>query len=470
MYRVFFWYKASLNGIALVERTSWPFFPLFLYKNDCLLLFDDEEETRHIYFTQAFLQFLQTRSRPSFLTMSMNDNNNNRAAGGEDNNGDVGSFDENVDGDNGEVAAAAAAAAPRAARGATYTAIEDYMNAQAWIKASEDSIKGSKQKQSAFKIKLESAYNLVKKHQIELDKREAERPTHLRDSTTNGLVRLEEYGERTGGSLFQNFTKKISPDVIKFMGIAKCVSISLLVHLVRWRFSFVFLCWCTSCVGGFRFCFCFFLSLPDLIRFSLHSQNKKKSGESDQTYEERLLVIWKERFGKPFKYHACWVFLKDKPKFITYAAEEEEKSTKKKSSSQERPVGMKYAKKLKRADELVDRIAGKLGVKTPPDGNEVGGNNAARGSDEMRLAITSLVDIAKDGLSSWQTSMLMAHASDDVKQQLANATMKQKILQVEKNNQEMENTINGNINDIKSETENVQNDDDYTSSSQSSVD
>ena len=142
-----------------------------------------------------------------------------------------------------------AAVAPRSARGSSYTAIEDYMNAQAWVKASEDAIHGVMQKQSTFNVKLQAAYNEIKKHQIDLDRREAQRPSYLRGEAADGLVPLEEYGERTGGSLFQNFTKKISPDVIKFMGISNAVSIvgaphlaisvELLVHLI-WRYPLSF--------------------------------------------------------------------------------------------------------------------------------------------------------------------------------------------------------------------------------------
>ena len=76
--------------------------------------------------------------------------------------------------DNAENAAVVPAAAPGDAdpqdanaggRGSTYTATEDLMVAKAFIWASEDQIKGSKQKLTLFKAKLASTYTITKKEQ-----------------------------------------------------------------------------------------------------------------------------------------------------------------------------------------------------------------------------------------------------------------------------------------------------------------
>ena len=113
-------------------------------------------------------------------------------------------------------------------RGSTYTATEDLMVAKAYIRASEDRVKGSKQKIQLFKAKLAATYHLVKKEQEAFEKQDAERPNHLRIFGNNVEVRqLEPYPNRTGNSIYQHFKSKIQPDVVKFISVKNQVSKSV---------------------------------------------------------------------------------------------------------------------------------------------------------------------------------------------------------------------------------------------------
>jgi len=131
-----------------------------------------------------------------------------------------------------EILDASAAAADRenlkanhSKRGPQFTTIEELMVCKAYIKASEDSIHGSKQKIMLFKAQLQIAYNGIKKDQEEEDAREAAKPSHLKPAGCT--VAMVSYPERTGSSIYQLFTKKISPVVIKYMAVVKHVHMFL---------------------------------------------------------------------------------------------------------------------------------------------------------------------------------------------------------------------------------------------------
>ncbi len=111
-------------------------------------------------------------------------------------------------------------------RGPQFTAMEELMVSKAYIKASEDSIHGSKQKIALFKAQILIAYNEIKKEQEEEDAREAAKPSHLKPAGGGASVSTIYYPERTSSSIHQHFTKKISPAVIKYMAIVKHVRLS----------------------------------------------------------------------------------------------------------------------------------------------------------------------------------------------------------------------------------------------------
>ena len=112
-------------------------------------------------------------------------------------------------------------------RGSSYTATEDLMVAKTYIRASEDRIKGSKQKVSLFKAKLAATYVLVKQETEAFERQDAQRPNHLRvfANNTNEGRPLEPYPTRTGNSIYQHFKSKIQPDVVKFISVKNQVSI-----------------------------------------------------------------------------------------------------------------------------------------------------------------------------------------------------------------------------------------------------
>jgi len=64
--------------------------------------------------------------------------------------------------------------------GLQFTALEELMVCKVYIKASEDSIHGTKQKIALFKSQLVIAYNGIKKDHEEDDACNAAEPLHLR--------------------------------------------------------------------------------------------------------------------------------------------------------------------------------------------------------------------------------------------------------------------------------------------------
>ncbi len=105
--------------------------------------------------------------------------------------------------------------------GPQFTAMEAWMVCKAYIKASEDSIHGSKQKIVLFKMQLLIAYNGIKKDQEEDDVHNAAKLLHLKPAGCS--VATVAYPEHTGSSIHQLFTKKILPVVIKYMAVIKQV-------------------------------------------------------------------------------------------------------------------------------------------------------------------------------------------------------------------------------------------------------
>jgi len=105
------------------------------------------------------------------------------------------------------------------------------MVCKAYIKASEDTIHGSKQKITLFKVQLQIAYNRIRKDQEEEDAHEASKPLHLKPSGCT--VSMVSYPEHTGSSIYQLFTKKISPVIIKYMAVVKQVCMCLLSKILH---------------------------------------------------------------------------------------------------------------------------------------------------------------------------------------------------------------------------------------------
>jgi len=116
------------------------------------------------------------------------------------------------------------------------------------------------------------AYNSIKCQQEEDNATEASKPLHLKPNSGGCPGMKVSYPEHSGSSIFQHFSCKISPAVIKFMGIIKQECI-LFCHL--------------SC------------SFSQIIFFWL-SQNPIKSSKDKVTYHVQLCNLFKEKFGEPF--------------------------------------------------------------------------------------------------------------------------------------------------------------------------
>ncbi len=94
--------------------------------------------------------------------------------------------------------------------GPQFTAMEELMVCKAYIKTSEDSIHGSKQKIALFKAQLLMAYSRIKKDQEEDDACNAVKSSHLKPGGCSVSVATVVYPEHIGSSIHQLFTKNIA--------------------------------------------------------------------------------------------------------------------------------------------------------------------------------------------------------------------------------------------------------------------
>jgi len=89
--------------------------------------------------------------------------------------------------------------------------MEELMVCKAYIKASKDSIHGSKQKFVLFRTQLRMAYNCIKRDQEEEDACDTANPLHLKPSGCSLTAIL--YPEHTGSSIHQHFKKRYRPQL-----------------------------------------------------------------------------------------------------------------------------------------------------------------------------------------------------------------------------------------------------------------
>jgi len=154
-----------------------------------------------------------------------------------------------------------------------------------------------------------------------------------------------------------------------------------------------------------------------------------------------LSTIYKEKYGEPFRFLPCYFFLRDKPKFLTLVNENGENDSQKHSigGKDQRPIGNKRAKQLKQIEDLAEHLGSKIGiVKTEPSAtNNAGLDNA---KNIIGKAINEFTSMACSGFESWQQSIFLQHASDDMKRQLADTQLKKEILHLEKENSEKDAT------------------------------
>jgi len=139
--------------------------------------------------------------------------------------------------------------------------------------------------------------------------------------------------------------------------------------------------------------------------------------------------------------------LHGKPKFLLLVADnksQEDDASKKHSvgAKEERVIGNKRAKQLKKIEDTAENLSTKLSiVKKEPTGDKHHHNGTV---DDARMMIgrvlNDLASMARSGFESWQQSLLLEHASDSVKLQLADVQIKCQIRHLEKENMEKDAT------------------------------
>jgi len=88
----------------------------------------------------------------------------------------------------------------------------------------------------------------------------------------------------------------------------------------------------------------------------------------------------------------------------------------------EHPIGNKWAKQLKQIEDMVEHLSNKLCImkkELPEDKPCHGGRDIDDARSLIGQALNDLASMACAGFQSWQQSMLLEHASDSMKHQLA---------------------------------------------------
>jgi len=179
-----------------------------------------------------------------------------------------------------------------------------------------------------------------------------------------------------------------------------------------------------------------------------------KSGEDDAAYHARLGRIFKEKYGEDFRFLPCYFFLRDKLKFHTLVAANDEKkntenedmSTTKRSigGKEERPLGNKRAKQLKKIEDMAEHLGTKFGIvkkeKVADDTVAPRENDTAEARSLLGKALNDFTSMARSGFQSWHQSMMLQHASENVRRELADAALRQEIRRMEKESMEQDAT------------------------------
>ncbi len=126
------------------------------------------------------------------------------------------------------------------------------------------------------------------------------------------------------------------------------------------------------------------------------------------------------------------------------AASQEDDASNKHSigSKEEHPIGNKHAKHMKKIEDIAENLSAKLGIVKKESTGEK--HNHDSGADDARMmigrALNDLASMARSGFQSWQQSMLLEHASDSVKRQLADTQLTKEIRRLQKENLEQDAT------------------------------
>ena len=102
-------------------------------------------------------------------------------------------------------------------RGRVFTPVEDLIVSKTFVRASTDSVTGTGQKAHFFLMHVADVFLDVKGETEREEMIMFERPSHLQ--TIARQMKPVPYPPRTGSSILQRWKKRISPHVIKYMGV-----------------------------------------------------------------------------------------------------------------------------------------------------------------------------------------------------------------------------------------------------------
>lgn len=194
-------------------------------------------------------------------------------------------------------------------RGPGFSQVENILICKAFITASEDPIIGRSQKGKAFKALLFAHYCTMIDNQSRCNSKtvmaQASGTTWL--AYEGALVGTSMYPKRKERSVFERFTKKIAPEVCKFIDV-------------------------------------------------LHT-TAKESGMTDEDHYGNCLAIFKQRYGGSFDLEECYYYLKHKATFLLFKQRvdgDDEKQEKAKQDS--KPIGNKAANKAQQNAALTEQV------------------------------------------------------------------------------------------------------------------
>jgi len=195
-----------------------------------------------------------------------------------------------------------------------YTGIEELLVAKAFIKSSEDPIKGASQCGREFENSMGKNYALLVQQQVNADRLRFQqdlRLTKRAQMQVHGQVNsveepdFEIYPQRKGSALYIQWKKKIAPGIMKFQAI--------------------------------------------------QLQFDKDSGDNADTFFSRCAKIYQERNNKVFEHRAILEYLQGHPKWFAWKAKEEESKKKKEKQENQRPIGNKAAKQAAKDEAVMKR-------------------------------------------------------------------------------------------------------------------
>ena len=104
------------------------------------------------------------------------------------------------------------------------------------------------------------------------------------------------------------------------------------------------------------------------------------------------------------------------------------------------PEAMNRVKRMKKEDEMVDRLSQKFGItlnKTTDDKETSQMKMTTKNSPALQEALVGFLSITGQGMSAWMMQSMSNSTSDEIKKEYANEMMKQQILKIHHDNAKM---------------------------------